>query len=210
MPVTLPVEASVLAARIGLSVRDASHRTLIEGAILDAQADVEAHLNRPVMPVEYVEAHRYDTGNGWSLTPLDTPVRSIVSAVPETIGDPPVPTGYFTVTYTAGLDCRDPDKRPILRYITAHAMNAPEVVRLWEQHSSQDRSVTGVSVEGQGISYAPATLGGGGAAGSGAPGALPTLSSLDKWRRVSVFVRRTPHAGDEAWPYNNRLWSRTW
>jgi hypothetical protein len=204
----LPVTPEELADRLGIASSEHSHKRVLEGAIRDAMADVEAYLGRVIVPTEFTETGRYDVGTGWNLTPQDHPVRSIVSVVAETVGDPPVPTGYFTVTYLAGIDCTEPKYRPILRYITAHAMNDPAVVRLWEQFSSGARTITSVSAEGQSVTYGAASLGGGGAAGSGAPGALPTKASLDRWRVAGrrAFVRRTHGSDLDAWPYGGALW----
>lgn len=167
-------------------------QALIEDAIRDAQADVEGYLGRPIVPVTVVERGLWPWSSGWSLAEDD--VITVVSAVPEAYGDGQL-TGTFTVTYTAGLDARtDPRLEPIRRFVIAHAVNSPALVEVWE-HQQRDAGVRGqvksVSTEGQSISYAALSQGGGGAAGSGAPGALPSLVSLNPWRRAAVFQRRT-------------------
>lgn len=209
MPVTLPVEAQALADTLKVSLTGSGNRELLEQAIADATADVEAYLGRSVLPQTYVETGRWDTGRGWNLNPSDPPVREVVSAVAELWGDPPLATGYFTVTYLAGLDCRDPDKAPIRRYIKAAAMNAPEVIRLWESATGQRGPITNVSAEGQSVSYGATNFGGGGQAGTMAPGALPSLRSLDRWRLAGrrVFVRK---GNDDIWPYGGPLWVDPW
>ena len=207
---TLPVEAETVAAGLGLNISDRRDRDLIESAISDAISDVEGYLGRSILPRQYVVQHCWPlTGWGdaaWEFEPADEPVRSIVSAVPETVGDPPVATGYYTVTYTAGLDCRDPDKAPILRYIKAAAMNDPTVIRMWQTSTNTRGQVMNVSAEGQAITYQALSAGGGGTPGSQAPGALPTLNSLDRWKIAGrrIYQRRTYDR--QPWPYGGPLW----
>jgi hypothetical protein len=120
-------------------------------------------------------------------------VLRIVSTVAE-LDTGGQPTGTFTVTYLTGLDPRnEPSQRPILRYIVAHALNSPEVWRTWVATGVRG-PVTSVSAEGQSISYGAITLGpaGGGGSQPGAPGTMPTLKSLDRWRRRSVWQRTQP------------------
>jgi hypothetical protein len=206
----LPIEATTLADRLGLSAATRDNRVLLESAIGDAVADVEAYLGRAVMPRQFTETHRVPSSfdGGWNLTPLEEPVVTIDTITAETVGDPPVPTGYFTIVYTAGLDCRDPDKAPILRYITAHAENSPAVTRLFQTTSPQGRTISSASTTGQSVTYTPTTLGGGGPAGSGAPGALPTLTSLDRWRLAGRRVFQRAGTAD-VWPYSDP-WPYAW
>jgi hypothetical protein len=197
----LVVSPETLALRAGIPLPlSAADRELIIGWIRDAQADVRAYLGVPIMPAVFIETGRYDVGGEWNLTPLAEPVIEITSAVAETIGGQL--TGAYTITYLAGLNAKDdPDLYPIVRYIIAHALNQPGFTLLWKVVTSAKGEVTSLSTEGQSISYGPATLGGGGAVGSGAPGSLPDLSSLDYWRVAGrrVFQRRTAHR--DPWPY---------
>lgn len=202
----LPITVTQVGTRLGVNLANQADKAVVEAAIQDAVDDVEAYLGRAITPQTYVEQHRWPVWGGWELTPLDRPVRSITSAVPETVdGDP---TGYYTVTYVAGMDCAtERDKRPILRYLTAAVLSDPAVVRLWTRLRSDPRQVTGVNVEGQGVTFATPRqeLGGGDAKpGSGEPGALPTLKSLDRWRRAGrrAYTRR---GGEDSWPYGGPL-----
>lgn len=194
-------ETVAVKARIPLPLTDEQRDTLTE-AILDAQADVEAYLGQSPVPVLHTQTDAYAYPDGWDLTVHgDAQVLRVVSAVPvlDVAGDP---TDYFTVTYYAGIDARtDPELRAIRRFVVAHAMNSPEVTDLWKVATSTKGEIRSVSAEGQSVSWSPATLGGGGAAGSGAPGALPTLASLDRWRLAGrrVYQGRT-RAG--SWPYS--------
>lgn len=201
---TLVVSPETIAVKAGISLPlSAEDRDTLTEAILDAQADVEGYLGRPVVPITYVETGRYPGADGWDLVEHgDDPVVTVISAIPETDAETTQPTGYYTVTYTAGLDARREEVlRPIRRYITAHAMNSPEITRLWVTAGGRGQVKT-VSAEGQSITFESATLGGGGNAGSGNPGALPTLSSLDRWRlagrRVHVARTRTT-----VWPFGD-------
>lgn len=205
---TLVVSPETIANKASMSLPlSAEQRDTITEAILDAQADVEGYLGRPIVPITYVETGRYPAPDGWDLVEHgDDPVLLVLAAIPETDPETSQPTGYYTITYTAGLDAKhDEVLRPIRRYVAAHALNSPEVTRLWTSTGGRGE-VRSISAEGQSISFGPASLGGGGSAGSGAPGALPTLASLDRWRlagrRVHVAKTRA-----RTWPYSPVGWS---
>lgn len=190
-------------ARIPLPLSEEDRELIIE-CIRDAQADVIAHLGRPIMPTMYSESGRYDVGGRWNLTPLDDPILEIVSATQDASG------GTYTIGYLAGLNAKDdPALQPIRRYVTAHAMNSPEFTLMWKTVTKPKGDVKSVTTEGQSISWDKATLGGGGNAGSGAPGALPTLKSLDRWRVAGrrAFQRKTVPL--EPWPYSGYA-GRSW
>lgn len=203
-PPGLVITTAELARRAGLTVTAANHATLVD-AIVDATDDVVGYLGRGIVPRLYTEYGLYPYGDEWPLTPLDDPVVEVTSVVAETYPDGGPPTGYFTVSYLAGLDVRtDESLSPILRYIRAHALNDPAIVRLWEQTTAGKPMTKSVTAEGQSITWERASLGGGGQAGSGVPGSLPKLSSLDQWRVGGrrVFQRRSePVVGD--WPYRS-------
>jgi hypothetical protein len=203
-PDGLVIPTSLLAKRAKLDATDpAVHEVLVE-AIQDAQADVVGYLGRAIVPTEYEETGVGSTWTGeWDLAPLDEPVLEVLSATPELAADGVTPTGYYTVVYRAGIDAADTTDaslHPIRRYVRAHALNSPEVTKLWQSTGGKGE-VRSVSAEGQSISYGPATLGGGGEAGSGVPGALPKLSSLDFWRVAGrrAYHRKDSYAG--TWPH---------
>ena len=186
----------------------ASQRQTITEAILDAQADVVAYLGRAITPELRTEEHRWAwEGEEWNLVALgDDPLIRVVSAVPETDPVTGLPGDYFTVTYLAGLDTRhDPALRTIRRYVALHAMNSPEVTALWKVVTNAKGEIRSVSAEGQSVSWAPATLGGGGKAGSGEPGALPTLASLDRWRVAGRRVHQGKTRTSD-WPFSGVPW----
>lgn len=204
----LVVSADVIAERAGVAL-DAATRPVIERAVRDVQDDVEAHLGRVITPVTYTEDGlvRPPPGGDWDLQRY--PLVEIVTVTAET-DDAGQQTGLFTVTYRAGLDARaDRDLRPILRYVTAHALAQPELARLWRADQPDGgRRATSLSVEGQSASYEYLTPAGTTAAGRrDTGGGLPTLESLDRWRIAGrrVFQRRGrpgppwPHGGDREW-----------
>lgn len=180
----LVVTPERLAAAAGIDTLTPSHRDIVIDAILDAQADVEAYLGQPILRVPRTETGRYPWADGWNLAGGGDGSVTVTSVTPETAPTTGALTGYFTVTYLVGLDAAaDPTLRPIVRYVTAHALNSPGFVRLWRTVTSAQGVVKSLSAEGQSVSFDTPTLGGGGGKpGSGEPGSLPTLASLDRWR----------------------------
>ena len=213
LPNALVVPAEQLAAKIGgipvpLST---AHSATLTDALLDAQTDVEAYLGRPVIPTLYTEADRwaYDGAN-WNLSMLaDEPFVGIVSVTPQVVDG--VVSPYFTVAYLAGIDARtDPVLRPIRRFVMLHAMNSPDVVRLWKTVTKAVGEVRSESADGQSVSYTAATLSGSATTGTKpgdlTPGSLPTLGSLDRWRVAGRRVYQAPTLASQSWPYGGTNW----
>jgi hypothetical protein len=200
-PNPLVVDVDDVARQLKLDTPvDSDTAETLRQAILDAQADVEAYLNRPIVPVLQTARNLWPSITGWQ---IDDDVISIVSATPETYPDGGTATGLFTVTYYAGLDARnDPTLRPIVRYVTAAAKNDAAVVDIWREQVRPRGAMTSISTDGQSASFAAPTLGGGGEAGSGSPGALPKIDALYPWKRGAVFQRRTPGSG-LGWAYSD-------
>jgi hypothetical protein len=158
----------------------------VEEAIRQAQGTVVAYLGQSITPRQVTLQHRWPHLLGWGLP--DDDVRDFTAA-PELDGSGAL-TGYYTLTYTTGLDAAtDPALAPIRDYVVAAAMNAPTLIRVWQQTATARGPAKTVSAEGQSITYSDATLGGGGTAGSGLPGALLALSSLDGFKVPPVWQR---------------------
>lgn len=203
---TLVVSPEALASRIRMTLPlNEDTREVIEDSIRDAQADVEAYLGQPIVPTTFVQTHCWPYVDGWHLTVHDDAFFiDVVSSAPEyDPADGTTPTGYFTVTFTAGLDVKnDRTLRPILRFVLAAAANSEDVTLLWRTATGAKGAVKSVSAEGQSVSFDPAyPLGapppagrGGGAkpAESRQPGELPTLGSLDRWRVAGRRVYQGP------------------
>lgn len=177
-----------------LSERD---RKIVVGAILDAQADVDGYLGQSPLPTTLVQRGVWDFGGTWDLARFtDLDVIRVLSSEPEMDSDG-VATGTFTITYLAGIDAREDEYRPIRRFIVAHAKNSPEFTTVWQRLTKTRGAVKTVSAEGQSVSFGTATLGGGGAAGSGAAGSLPTMASMDRWRVAGRRVHQgATHFGE--------------
>jgi hypothetical protein len=192
----LVVTPEQVAAKAGISTMTPAQREIIADAIRDAQADIVGYLGREISPQTRTATAMYPFAGGWSFPDEDETIQSVVSVTPETYAgtSPPVPTGLFTVTYRVGLDAaNDPALRPIRRYVLTHAMNSPEVTRVWKIATGTQGEVRTLSAEGQSVTFTAPTLGGGGGkAGSGEPGALPTLASLDRWRLAGRRVYQAP------------------
>lgn len=188
--VPLIVHPEKVARRLKLPLPlDADTTWLISNAIRTAQGRVRTYLRRPITPQQVTITGLYPWVDGWQLPDRDA--RAITSTA-ETDSNGQL-TGYYTVTYTTGLDAAtDLDLFPIRDFVLLSALNDPEVLRFWrQQNPTTTREITSSSADGQSISYKPSTLGGGGAAGSATPGALPDLTGLNEWqvRHIGVFQR---------------------
>lgn len=192
-PLVIPVDK--VAKRLGLTVplADGDAKEVITGAIYDAQAEVEGYLGRPITPTTFVETGKAAYSDGWHLH--EFPVISVDSAVPELDTIDGTPTGYYTVTYEAGIDATQPIFLPIRRYIEAAVLDHGEVIRLWQtQQGKAARRERSVSVEGQSISWdylSPSGIEGKQGQSDSLGTGRPSLKSMDRWRLAGrrVFQR---------------------
>lgn len=193
-----PIDAHAIARSLGLQAPDEATLERLDEALADAEADVVGYLGRPIRPQQYVAYHQWPNPvDGWDLP--ETPVLSIVSEVAEVDPVDAYATGLFTVTYTAGLDYEnDPELSPIRRYVKAAVRNDPSLFAYLINTGAVQGAVksSSVSTEGQSKSVTYQTageqMGGGGQAGSDSPGALPSKSSMDKWRRANRRAYQRP------------------
>lgn len=185
----LVVSPEALAVRLGVPLPlDDEQREQLAGAVLDAQADVEGYLGRPILPTIVRERRSWpgpwEAKTGWF-------IRSLNEA--EVLDGNGQPTGYWDWTYLAGLNARDDQLlRPIRRLLLAHAAMQDDAVRLWSSvgsGSSGDgtgaKRVKSLSTEGQSVSYEygrPGSGSGGGSSGSETVGGPVKWSSIDAWR----------------------------
>ncbi|WP_433513738.1 hypothetical protein ACQP2T_61015 [Nonomuraea sp. CA-143628] len=195
----LVVAPEKVAVRAGLTLPlSEEQRETVAGAISDAFGDVAAYLGKPPLPVTLVQrGARGDGRGGWRLA--YDPVIEVLSAVAETGVDDEL-TGLYTITYRAGLD---PIANPVYgkalgRYVSAAAAAHPMVRRAVQTDAPQTRLIKQANVEGQGVTFEDTS---GGAAGSGAAGAPPTLDSLKRWRRRGVNQQPgiAPHPLEITW-----------
>uniref|UniRef100_UPI003F498C42 hypothetical protein n=1 Tax=Nonomuraea sp. CA-251285 TaxID=3240002 RepID=UPI003F498C42 len=194
----LIVAADEIARRLRLPLPlDEPDQWLIEQAIRDAQTDVEAYLGRPISVREFTETGLPLLADGFRLK--ETPVVELV-----TVEWPPDGSGY-TVTYRAGLDVAGhPVFAPIVRYVAAHAMWSEDVQGVRRRLRLEDtRTPTSISVTGQSISYKDTHDSASARPGSGTPGALPTLASLDRWRVAGRRVYQRPTVSWSPWPHQD-------
>jgi hypothetical protein len=124
---------------------------------------------------------------------------------------PPGGCGY-TVTYRAGLDAGGERVfEPIVRYVREHAMGSEPVQGLRRRLRLDDtRTVTSISVTGQSVSYKDVRDSAAAAPGSGVPGSLPTLASLDRWRIAGRRVYQRATVAWSPWPYDDGYTSPRW
>lgn len=197
----LVVSAEDVARRIGLPLPlSAEDRWLIEESIRDQQAVAEAYLGVPVVPTTVTEGGRWPTGAGWALT--YQPVIQVLGAEVEIDPVTSSATGSYAVTYVWGLDVAAGGAlEPIRRWVRAHAGATPEARRLVRVAAvGSARSITSLSAEGQSVSYSAEGTG-----GSNRDDALvdefglPTLRTLDRWRRANRRIYQRPYASRPAW-----------
>ncbi|WP_435059861.1 hypothetical protein [Streptomyces sp. bgisy060] len=171
-----------------------TQRTTYEGEIRNAQSDVATYLNRPIIPtvktIRGIRPHWPDTlddVDSWDLSFDD--VAEVVSYRPQA-------DGTYDVDVAVGLN--GATEQSIVRYVVAHAAEA--IRQRPDQSGGHTRRVSSVSAEGQSISYESTP-------NSGQAGAPPSISSLNRLRRV-VFqpMARAPRA---PWPYSSSR-TRRW
>ncbi|MFJ5143053.1 hypothetical protein [Streptomyces sp. NPDC088707] len=163
----------------------AAQREAFRDAIADAQSDVAGHLGRPLLPTPRTLTDArplfgYDLldARAWPLNGVDDIVT--VAGVTEKADD------RYDVDLLVGLDAAA--EKPIVRYVVAHAA---ETLRN-DPAAGGGRRVTSVSAEGQSISYEAAPS-------AGQPGSLPTLDSLNDFRKL--LLRPLPVVPAQPWPY---------
>lgn len=191
----LAVSPESLADTLGIPLPiTAAQRDELARVIIGAQADVEAYLGRPVVPEVFTERQLWPMGGGWRLA--NSPVVEVLAEAAEVDQDGRE-TGYWTVTYRAGLNVRD-DRTygPIQRVIVAHAAEQPAAVRMWREHGygagGGDRRVRSVGAEGQSVSYEYMTPSGQSTAAAGSVGGPVLWKTIDRWRIAGrrVFTRK--------------------
>jgi hypothetical protein len=214
-PLDLPVRPDLvvspeeLATRLGLPLPiSAADRTALADSILDAQTDVVSYLGRPILPALITERRSWPWPlGGWKLS--QSPVIEVITEI-EVFDDVDQPTGYWDVTYRAGLDARsDESLRPIRRLVLALAAQSDNSVRLWTESghgaaATDDaglgpRRIKSVSAEGQSVSYEFGRPGDAGQTpgAAGAIGGPIRWASIDQWRIRGrrVFQRSGPNGG---------------
>ncbi|MEU4513209.1 hypothetical protein AB0G05_27245 [Nonomuraea wenchangensis] len=195
----LVVSPEAVAVRAGLTLPlTQEQRETVSEAISDAFGDVAAYLGKPPLPVTLVQRGVGGDGRGgWRLA--HDPVIEVLSAVAETGPDGEL-TGLYTITYRAGLNPAENPVygRAVTRYVRAAAAAAPEVRRAVQRDAPDTRLIKAANVEGQSVTFEDV---GGGAAGSGAAGAPPSLDSLKRWKRRGVHQPAgiAPHPLEITW-----------
>jgi len=202
-PAEMSEMVTELAERLGVDEPAPTAKMVwaLKRALADAESDVLGYLDRPITPSERTARGVWPDpfGTGGFTIASDEKIIDIVSATPEVFVDHGVPiaTGTFTVVYRAGLDYKnDPLLSPIRRYVLAAAMNNGELLAFIARTTSLRGAVKSVSVSTEGqsknVTYETLSFGGGGQAGADSPGALPSITTLDKWRRRGRRVHQAP------------------
>lgn len=201
----LVVSPEALAVKLGIPLTDvdADMRAKLVDAILDAQADVEGYLGRAILPRVVTERRAWPPG-GWTF--LEQPLIEVLNEA-EVFDDAGRPTGYWDISYRAGLDARsDRRLRPIKRLILAHAALQDDAVALWSTigagaatDGTGAKRKKSVSTEGQAVTYDYARPGssGGDSGGGAAVGGPVSWGSIDQWRLRGrrVFQRGSGSGG---------------
>lgn len=191
-PATLVVTPAEVATALGLPNPSEDELERVAEAIADAQADVEEYLNRPLIPhaatltgISPLFGADLDSYKAW---PDAEQFDDDITVKTRTAN----PDGTYDVEFLVGLD--GPNTRGIVRYVKAHAVRG---LREDEAYGFPlKRVVTSLSADGQSITFVPRPD------AEGAPGALPTMKSLRRHRRYSVFQRG--RAVGDMWPNYGR------
>lgn len=201
-PQPLVVTANDVAVRIGMGGALAPAQVaVIESAIRDVQADVEAYLGAPIAPRTVAHASRF-----W----LD-PQEMREHWVPLITWDVTEQTAEEVVySITFGYDVlNDVSMEPVRRYIRYQAAQQPQVRTVWVDAVGQEKSrrVKTASVDGQSVGYDYVTPTGEllpfttslGKAATESGIVTPKLADLDYWRIAGrrAFQRRGP--GSDPW-----------
>ncbi|MDH6628654.1 hypothetical protein M2271_006487 [Streptomyces sp. LBL] len=189
MGMGLVTSPEAVADALGVSLPiTADQRSALETSIRNAQADVVAHLNRPLVPkaVTLRAATPFYTANlddadSWPLPDQDDLVQVLAYR--------PHGNGTYDVDFLVGLN--GATEETIVRYVTAHAAESERQRPGGVGNSG--RRVSSVSAEGQSISYETTPT-------EGQAGALPTLDSLNRLRRRLYQPLNSPPR--PPWPYS--------
>jgi len=162
-----------LADQLGIANPTQAQEDRIYEEILNAQADVEDFLNRPLFGFEVVRAgvwkdYRYPP-ESWRAWPWASEEYDDDIAVRAYTANP---DGTYDVTLFVGLD--GPNTNGVVRYVKSHVR---QVLTNDPGFDAIARKITSVSAEGQSISYDK------GSGAKGAAGSAATLDSLDRHRR---------------------------
>lgn len=199
----LVVSADDVARRIGLPrPLSADDRWLLEESIRDQQSIAETYLGVPIVPTTVTEGGRWPTGGGWQLT--YEPVIQVLGAEAEIDPATSLSTGSYAVTYVWGLDAAAGGAlEPIRRWVLAHAGATPEARRLVRVAAvGSARSITSLSAEGQSVSYSAEGTGGSNRVDALVDEfGLPTLRTLDRWRRANRRIYQRPYPARPSWTW---------
>lgn len=193
MDSALVVDPVKIAAKIGVTEPTPEQIESITDAIRDCQSDVEEELGRPLTArtvtldaINPLLGEDLDSYRAWPDSQRFDDWVKVLSRVPR-------PDGSYDVEFLVGLD--GANERAIVRYVTAHA------VRTLREDDSygfpQKRVVNNVSADGQSLTYVarPST--------EGTAGALPTMKSLRRFKRLSLYKANRPQPA--LWPNAGRL-----
>lgn len=197
------VTTAQVAARLGLSQPlPAPVEARIADAIEESEDKVLTYLGRTSLAATQETVAGLWPDDGFALTDVrawpqvvgyfDDRYRVVSSVVAD------ADAGTFDVTFSVGLDvANDPELRPIKTFIKADAAAGLGTDARFAALAGIKRIVSSVSGDGQSVSYEKAATGAE-AAGSGA-----SLTSLKRWRRLSISQG---HARVLVpWPYADRL-----
>ena len=178
---------------------DAAQRERYTEHLQDAQADVVGYLGRPVVPrAALLENVRPAPG---SLLDADVwPIDGLDDTV-DVVTYEELPDGAYNVRVNVGLD--GAAIKPIVRYIVAHAAEMARQQPAPSAGPGGGRRVSSVSAEGQSVSYESAPA-------AGAAGALPSLGSLSRYRRLVYEPASRPGPAMAPWPYAGSRYRPGW
>lgn len=188
----LVVDPVAVARRLGVNEPTEAQLVHVRDAILDAQADAEAAVNRPLFArTEHLVGVYPAIGlpmNQWRAWPDAAAFDDTVRVVSWSA----VGGGRFDVELRVGLD--GPAEASLVRFVAAHATELLRHNPAAGATGIGSRVVTSLGAEGQSISYAATPT------AEGVAGALPTTKTLRHLRRYGAYKRTRPVVAP--WPHN--------
>jgi hypothetical protein len=189
----LAVDVDEVKSELGLVTLTPAQEAFLRGIIRRVQSELENYLNRMVTIRDVTETGARPRVRDWSIIRDDEYVTSITGTVPPVsyyLHWPDVHyihhvdaevNGTYTVHYVAGLDGKN--ITPIKDYLIVATLEKARNHPLAKQILGITRTISSVTAASQSVTYDPLPSG---HRDSTAPGAVPWMESLERWKYRTV------------------------